>query len=109
MQNLIINTIALATNLADQAGLKYFNEKMGGQDLWPCGNSIVILNVKANTKIGKELLAAGFYKNYGGGLCKNFSNHPAQCMDVGAESNRAALEVLESSLNVAGYVKAWMD
>ena len=109
MQNLITDTIALATTLADQAGLKYFNEKMGGQDCWPCGNSKVILEVKANTKIGKALLAAGFYKNYGGGLCKNFSSHPAQCMDVGDESNRAALEVLKSSLNVAGYVKAWMD
>ena len=109
MQALINETIILATILADQAGLQYFNEKLRGQDCWPCGNSKVILKVKGNTKIGKALLAAGFKKEYTGGLYRNFSRHPAQCMDIGVESNIAALKVLESSLSVAGYVKSWMD
>ena len=109
MKDLVNATVARASLVGGQAGLKYFNEKMGGRDAWPCGFSRVIVQVKGSTKIGRALLAAGFRKEYRGGLCKDFSGNIAQCMDVGVESNQAALEILRSNLNVVGYVTSRMD
>lgn len=101
--------VAQARSVGWAAGSKYFNEVMGGKDGWPCGFSRVIVKVKGSTKLGRALLAAGFSKDYGGGLCKDFSGHIAQCMDVGVESNQAALEWLRSNLDVVGYVTSRMD
>ena len=109
MKDLVNAAVARASLVGGQAGLKYFNEKMGGRDAWPCGFSRVIVRVKGSTKLGRALLAAGFRKDYGGGLCKDFSGNIAQCMDVGVESNQAALEVLRTQLDLVGYVASRMD
>ena len=109
MKDIVNATVARARSVGGQAGLKYFNEIMGGVDSWPCGFSRVIVKVKGSTKLGRALLAAGFRKDYGGGLCKDFSGHIAQCMDVGVESNQAALEILRSNLDIVGYVTSRMD
>ena len=109
MKDLVNAAVARASLVGGQAGLKYFNEKMGGRDAWPCGFSRVIVRVKGSTKLGRALLAAGFRKDYGGGLCKDFSGNIAQCMDVGVESNQAALEILRTQLDLVGYVASRMD
>ena len=109
LQAFVNATVTQARSVGGQAGLKYFNEKMGGRDAWPCGFSRVIVKVKGSTKLGRALLEAGFRKDYGGGLCKDFSGNIAQCMDVGVESNQAALEVLRTQLDLVGYVTSRMD
>ena len=109
MKDLVNAAVARASLVGGQAGLKYFNEKMGGRDAWPCGFSRVIVKVKGSTKLGRALLEAGFRKDYGGGLCKDFSGNIAQCMDVGVESNQAALEILRTQLDLVGYVASRMD
>ena len=109
MKDLVSAAVARASLVGGQAGLKYFNEVLGGQDAWPCGYSRVIVKVKGSTKLGRALLATGFRKDYGGGLCRDFSGNIAQCMDVAVASNQAALEVLRSNLDVVGYVTSRMD
>ena len=53
--------------LAEQASMKFFQEKLGGQDRWACGFAWVnIYGVKGSTKLGKMLKAAGVGKDYTG-------------------------------------------
>jgi hypothetical protein len=57
--------IAEAKEAALNAADKFFNEKLGGQDRYPCGFAWVdIYDVKSNSKLGKALINAGMRKSY---------------------------------------------
>ena len=54
-----------ATKAAKSAALDYFNSELGGKDHIPCGFARVnVYGVKGSTKLGKQLMALGFYKAY---------------------------------------------
>jgi len=56
-----------ALNAARIAATEYFNNKLGGQDQYACGFAWVdICGIKASTKLGRALKAAGFRKAYNG-------------------------------------------
>lgn len=64
-----------ASILAEQATNQYVQEKLGGEDQWPCGFAWVNIyeyqgkKIRKNSKIGKELIAAGARKSdYEGGF-----------------------------------------
>jgi hypothetical protein len=54
----------IAREAAKHAALEYFNNVLNGRDRLPCGFSYVVINdnVRANSKLGKQLEAVGFHK-----------------------------------------------
>ena len=51
--------------LAEQASMKFFQEQLGGRDQFACGFAWVDVYVdRTNSKQAKELIAAGFRKDY---------------------------------------------
>ena len=51
--------------LAEQASMKFFQEKLGGQDQFACGFAWVDVYVdRTNSKQAKELIKAGFRKDW---------------------------------------------
>lgn len=59
--------VSEAMTAAHEAGMKYFNEKLNGQDQYSCGFAWVnIYKIKGNTKLGKAMKAAGLEKDYTG-------------------------------------------
>jgi hypothetical protein len=82
--------------------------KEAAQDLYfkrgdngACGFAwVVVYDVKLSTKMGKEMKAVGFDKNYGGGVSYwNPSRMPVQSVDVLEAGARAYAAVLKN----AGY------
>lgn len=52
---------------ATTASQTYLDEKLGGEDTYPCGFAWVnIYGIKGNTKLGKAMKAAGIEKDYSG-------------------------------------------
>jgi hypothetical protein len=57
--------ITKGITLAQQASQDFFQTRMGGQDQYACGFAWVDVYVdRTNSKQAKELLAAGFRKDY---------------------------------------------
>ena len=57
--------IAQGITLAQQASQQFFQQKLNGQDQYACGFAWVDVYVdRTNSKQAKELLAAGFRKDY---------------------------------------------
>jgi hypothetical protein len=57
--------IVQAKQLAEQASLDFFRTKLNGRDQFACGFAWVDVYVdRTNSKQAKELLAAGFKKDY---------------------------------------------
>lgn len=88
--------VAEAKQAAMQAALKFFNERLGGQDQMACGFAWVeIYGVKGNTKLGKMLKAAGVRQAYNKTFqIWNPSEMGVQNVDTLEEGARAAAEVL---------------
>ena len=66
-KELDLNTIhQIAREAAKKAATEYFNTMLNGRDRLPCGFSYVVIsdNVRANSKLGKQLEAVGFHKGY---------------------------------------------
>jgi hypothetical protein len=65
----ISSVVREAQQAAFTASDDFFKEKLGGKDQWPCGFASVYVyklngeKIRANSKIGKELIAAGVGKN----------------------------------------------
>ena len=63
IQSIITQAKVEATN----ASQTYLDEKLGGEDTYPCGFAWVnIYGIKGNTKLGKAMKAAGIEKDYSG-------------------------------------------
>lgn len=85
-----------ATQAAEQAAKKFFDEKLGGQDQFACGFAWVTVPEKASTRLGRRLKDIGFRRAYGGGLqLWNPSHFPCQNVDTLEEGARAYAEVLQ--------------
>lgn len=89
--------VAEAREAAYQAAMKFFQEKLGGQDQMCCGfASTKIYGVKGNTKLGRALAAAGVRKSYDRSFeLWNPSAMMVQNVDTLEEGARAAAEVFK--------------
>lgn len=64
-QDQINSIVAEAREAAYQAAIKFFQERLNGQDQLCCGFAWVdIYKVRGNSKLGKQLKAAGLRQNY---------------------------------------------
>ena len=93
----LVEIVREAKAAAKAAGMKYYNEQLGGQDRFACGFAWVdIYGVKGNTKLGKAMKAAGFSKSYTGSYqIWNPSELPCQNIDAKEEGARAAADVFK--------------
>jgi hypothetical protein len=92
---------AQATQAAQQAAKDYFVNKLGCVDKFACGFAWVRIeqNIRANSKLGKELLALGFDKGY---TSKRFelwnpSRMPVQNVDTLEAGANAYAKVLRDN------------
>ena len=102
----LVEIIREAKQAARDAGMKYYNEVLGGQDRYACGFAWVdIYGVKGNTKLGKAMKAAGFRKDWTGKAYQiwNPSELPCQNIDAKEEGARAAANVFRKY----GFEKAY--
>jgi len=101
----LVEIIREAKAAAHAAGMKYYTEKLGGQDRWACGFAWVdIYGIKGNTRLGKAMKAAGFSKSYTGSYqIWNPSELPCQNIDAKEEGARAAADVFRKY----GFEKAY--
>jgi hypothetical protein len=57
--------VAQSVAIAQQESTKYFTEQLKGEDRFACGFAWVDVYVdRTNSKLAKELIAAGFKKDY---------------------------------------------
>lgn len=92
---------AQASQAAQQAAKDYFVNKLGCVDKFACGFAWVRIeqNIRANSKLGKELLALGFDKGY---TSKRFelwnpSRMPVQNVDTLEAGANAYAKVLRDN------------
>ena len=88
--------VAEAREAAYQAAMKFFKEKLGGQDQFACGFAWVdIIGVRSNSKLGKAILAEKcFRKSYTRSLQMwNPSSMMVQNVDTLEAGAEAAAEV----------------
>lgn len=98
-----------ATQAAETAAAKFFQEKLGGRDQYACGFAWVTVTEKASTKLGRALKTVGFDKAYGGGLqLWNPSHFPCQNVDTLEEGARAYAEVLKK-YGIEAYAGSRLD
>ena len=93
----IKDIVAEATQAATEAATLFFQTRLGGRDQFACGFAWVnIYGVKGNTKLGRNMKAAGVRQDYTKAFqLWNPSGLPVQnvdCKEVGAE---AAAKVLQ--------------
>jgi hypothetical protein len=95
---------------AANASKKFFTERLGGKDNYPCGFAWVeIYGVKGNTKLGRKLKQLGINPAYQGGLqWWNPSSHNCQNIDTKEEGARAAADVLRR-YGLDAYVGSRLD
>lgn len=93
----IKDILAEAKAEARKAADAYFQTKLGGVDQYACGFAWVeIYGIKASTKLGKAMKAAGIEKNYTGAFSIwNPAEHGAQNIDTKFEGAVAAQKVFE--------------
>ena len=98
-----------ATQAAEAAAAKFFQEKLGGRDQYACGFAWVSVFEKASTKLGRKLKEVGFRRSYDGGLqLWNPSNFGCQNVDTLEEGARAYAEVLKR-YGIQAYAGSRLD
>lgn len=98
-----------ATQAAEQAARRFFDEKLGGQDQYACGFAWVTVFEKASTKLGRRLKDVGFRKSYSGGLqLWNPSHFPCQNVDTLEAGAEAYAQVLKK-YGIEAYAESRLD
>lgn len=98
-----------ATQAAEQAARKFFDEKLGGRDQYACGFAWVTVFEKASTKLGRRLKDVGFRKSYSGGLqLWNPSHFPCQNVDTLEAGAEAYAQVLKR-YGIEAYAGSRLD
>jgi hypothetical protein len=98
-----------ATQAAEAAAAKFFQEKLGGRDQYACGFAWVSVFEKASTKLGRKLKEVGFRRSYDGGLqLWNPSNFGCQNVDTLEEGAKAYAEVLKQ-YGIQAYAGSRLD
>ena len=106
----IKDIVAEAKTAANYKAKEYITDKLKGEDNFPCGFAWVeIYGIKGNTKLGKQMKAAGLEKSYNGSYniwnpsAVNFQN--MDCKEAGAQ---AAAKILEK-YGFKAYAGSRMD
>jgi hypothetical protein len=96
--NEIKDIVAKAKKAAYEAAGDYFVEKLDGKDTYPCGFAWVnIHGVKGNTKLGRNMKAAGIEQDYTKAFqIWNPASINVQNIDVKEAGANAAAKVFES-------------
>lgn len=98
-----------ATQAAERAARKFFDEKLGGRDQYACGFAWVTVFEKASTKLGRRLKDVGFRKSYSGGLqLWNPSHFPCQNVDTLEAGAEAYAQVLKK-YGIEAYAGSRLD
>ena len=98
-----------ATQAAEQAARKFFDEKLGGRDQYACGFAWVTVFEKASTKLGRRLKDVGFRKSYSGGLqLWNPSHFPCQNVDT-LEAGAEAYAAVFKKYGIQAYAGSRLD
>jgi len=94
----IKNIVDEATTAAHKAANEYFQTYMNGTDNFPCGFAwLDICGIKASTKLGRAMKAAGIKKAYNGSFqIWNPSTFNCQNVDTKEAGAQAAAEVFRS-------------
>ena len=97
-QDEINEIVRQAREAGHKAAMKYFQEKLGGRDQYACGFAWVnIHGVKASTKLGRMLKAAGVRKNDYDKAFQIWNPSGMMCQNVDTleEGARAAAQVFQ--------------
>lgn len=89
-----------AMTQAQRASNTFYKDVMGGKDHLPCGFAWVVVKIRSNSKLGKEMIGCGFRKPYGkaGELHLWINNTvPVQCMDAHEIAAAKYVEVLQQN------------
>jgi len=80
----------------------YLQNHLMGDDGFPCGFAWIRAMVDGRTRIGKELMKAGFEKDYGkpGLMLWNPSGSPLQNVDAKLAGAKAAAQLLSKELGI---------
>jgi len=93
--NEVAHIIHLAKNAAERASLEYLNTTLKGEDYFPCGFAWAeIHGVRANSRAGKMLAAAGLRKVTGYWYWHNPGGLRVQNVDCKTAGADAAVRVL---------------
>ena len=115
LNEVVFEAVIKAKEQANLAQQEYYNQKMSGREWGCCGFAWAVAQVKGNTKMGKALLAAGFTKNYGGGLQVwmpgRIGTQNIDCNYAGAKKFAEVLkaELLKSDLSIEVYADSRVD
>jgi len=103
--------ISTAKTLAEQASMEFFHSRLGGQDQFACGFAWVDVYVdRTNSKQAKELIKAGFRKDYKP-KCLSMWNpgglgvQNVDCKEAGADAMATYLR----SLGLTAYAGSRLD
>lgn len=89
-----------AMTQAARASNTFYKEVLGGRDRGACGFAWVVVKIRSNSKLGKEMIGCGFRKPYGktGELHLWLTNTvPVQCMDAHETAAAKYAEVLQQN------------
>ena len=106
-----IQTILTQAKISAQnASQKYLDERLGGEDNFPCGFAWVnIYGIKGNTKLGRAMKAAGIEKDYSGAYkIWNPGEMFVQNVDIKEAGAEAAADVFES-FGFKAYANSRLD
>ena len=93
----IKDIVVEAKTAANYKAKEYINDVLKGEDNFPCGFAWVeIYGIKGNTRLGKQMKAAGLEKSYNGSYnIWNPSNVNFQNVDCKEAGAQAAAKILE--------------
>jgi len=106
-----VEQIQYAKSLAVKEATRFFHEKLGGQDQYACGFAWVNVYVdRTNSKQAKELIAAGFRKDYVPKRLTmwNPSDMPVQNVDT-LEAGASAMAEHLQTLGLRAYAGSRLD
>jgi len=91
----VAHIVHIAQSAAERASAEYLHNTLKGEDWMPCGfASVEIYEVRANSRAGKILKAAGMRKDLGYWWWNNPGGLLVQNVHVKAEGASAAAQVL---------------
>ena len=91
----VAHIVHTAKNAAEHASAEYLANTLKGEDYFPCGFAWAeVYGVRANSRAGKMLAAAGLRKVTGHWYWHNPGGLRVQNVDCKAEGARAAVRVL---------------
>lgn len=104
--SLLVEIIENANNEAYAASKSYFDNKLGGQDSFPCGFAWVNITgyqgkkITGNTKVGRSLKKAGVRQNYN----RKFQIwHPGKFMCQNVDTLTAGADAAVKVFKEAGF------